>query len=60
MARNDVGIGPTIEKAVQQQIQNGFRLDPQTGDKKLDFELWYRWNAWATATAANRASRLGR
>lgn len=48
MVRNDVGIGPTIEKAVQQQIQNGFRLDPQTGDKKLDLDLWQRWNAWAT------------
>lgn len=48
MVRNDVAIGPTIDKAVQQQIQNGFRLDPDTGDKALDLDLWHRWNAWAT------------
>lgn len=49
MHRDDAVIGATTRKCVQQHIQTGFRLDPQTGDKKLDLDLWQRWNDWSTA-----------
>ena len=47
MDRNDSIIGQTIDRAVANIVQDGFTLDPQTGDKKLDDELWYRWQEWA-------------
>jgi len=47
MDRNDSIIGQTIDRAVANEVQDGFSLDPQTGDKGLDTELWERWKAWA-------------
>src|SRR4051812_43192030 len=48
MDRNDAIIGSTVDKAVQQHVQGGFRLDPDTGDKTLDRDLWQRWDDYAT------------
>lgn len=48
MDRNDAIIGSAVDKAVQQHVQGGFRLDPQTGDRKLDNDLWDRWDDYAT------------
>ncbi len=48
MDRNDCVVGQTITRAVDNVIQGGFSLDPQTGDKKLDQDLWARWQQWAS------------
>src|SRR5689334_7968439 len=48
MDRDDAIIGSAVDKAVQQHIQNGFRLDTDTGDKALDKDLWQRWEDYAT------------
>lgn len=47
MDRNDSIVGQTIDRAVSNIVQDGFSLDPQTGDKALDEELWQRWVHWA-------------
>lgn len=47
MDRNDAIVGQTIDRAVSNIVQDGFSLDPQTGDKKLDEDLWQRWVGWA-------------
>lgn len=47
MARNDNVIGKTIEKAATNCVQNGFVLDPKTGDKALDADLKARWKEFA-------------
>ncbi len=48
MCRNDFAVECTLEKAVLQSVQRGFQLDPDTGDEKLDEELWEDWNSWAS------------
>lgn len=47
MDRNDAIIGQLLDRAVDNVIRNGFIIEPQTGDRKLDEELWARWNDWA-------------
>jgi len=44
--RNDLAIGQTITRAVQNTIQDGFKLDVRTGDEKLDKDLAARWTDW--------------
>lgn len=46
MDRNDVVVGQAIDRAVTNTIQDGFRLDPDTGDDDLDQDLVERWEAW--------------
>lgn len=41
--RNDMIIGQTVTRAVNNIIQDGFTLDPVTGDAGLDDELFARW-----------------
>lgn len=48
MRRNDVIFKPAINKYRSNIIQNGFTLDPQTGDEKLDADLKARWIDWST------------
>ena len=47
MCRNDAVVGQTIERAVVNEIQEGFRLDPNTGDIKANKAIIERWNDWA-------------
>lgn len=47
MDRNDAIVGQTIDRAVANIVQDGFRLDPKTGDSGLDRELWYRWEEFS-------------
>jgi lambda family phage portal protein len=47
MDRNDVLVGTTIQRAVDNTLQGGFTPDPQTGDKGLDGELLARWWEWS-------------
>lgn len=47
MDRNDCIMGQTVERAVSNIVQQGFRLDPKTGDSGLDTELWTRWKEWS-------------
>lgn len=47
MYRNDAVVGQAVDRCVLNTIQNGFNVDPQTGDGKLDEDLWARWDEWA-------------
>lgn len=47
MDRNDSIIGQTIDRAVDNIVQEGFSLDPRTGSKELDSLLRDKWRAWA-------------
>ena len=47
MDRNDTIVGQTIDRAVANEVQDGFGLDPQTGDKGLNDELYARWMEFA-------------
>lgn len=46
--RNDSVIGQITTRAVDNIVQDGFTLDPQTGDKFIDDDLWERWQEWAS------------
>lgn len=48
LVRNDVIIGPGIEKLLVNVLQEGFVLDPQTGDKAVDEYVAGRWLDWST------------
>lgn len=43
MDRNDGLVGILADRRVDNIVQSGFTLDPKTGDKKLDLDLWQRW-----------------
>lgn len=43
MDRNDGLVGILADRRVDNIVQSGFALDPKTGDKKLDLDLWQRW-----------------
>lgn len=47
MDRNDSIVGQCITRAVDNIVQGGFSLDPQTGDKAIDERLWTLWQEWA-------------
>jgi len=47
MDRNDAIVGQTLDRAVANIVQDGFTLDPKTGSRKLDAELWKRWQDWS-------------
>ena len=47
MDRNDALVGILADRRVDNIVQGGFKLDPKTGDKKLDLDLWERWQAFA-------------
>jgi len=47
MDRNDAVIGILADRRVDNIVQSGFKLDPKTGDKGLDLELWNRWQDFA-------------
>jgi lambda family phage portal protein len=59
MDRNDAVIGILADRRVDNIVQSGFKLDPKTGDKKLDLDLWQRWNDFANnADACDIAGEL--
>ena len=45
MDRNDALVGILADRRVDNIVQGGFTLDPKTGDKKLDIDLYERWVA---------------
>jgi len=47
MDRNDGLVGVLADRRVDNIVQSGFTLDPKTGDKKLDLDLWERWEAFS-------------
>ena len=47
MDRNDAIVGQTVDRAVSNIVQDGFKIDPNTGDKALDADLKAMWNDWA-------------
>ena len=47
MERNDSVVGSMIMRRTINVIQDGFRLEPDTGDEGLNLALKDRWNDWA-------------
>jgi lambda family phage portal protein len=47
MDRNDAVIGILADRRVDNIVQSGFKLDPKTGDKGLDLEIWSRWQEFS-------------
>ena len=47
MDRNDVVVGQVLDRATTNIIQDGFTLDPQTGDKDVNQHLKGQWEDWA-------------
>lgn len=47
MDRNDLIVGQTVDRAVTNTIQDGFRHKATTGDDKLDDYLEGRWTDWS-------------
>jgi len=47
MDRNDCIVGQTIDRAVENEIQDGFTLSPLTGDPILNKDLAARWYQYA-------------
>lgn len=45
--RNDIVIGSAIRRLTANVIQDGFNLDPQTGDESLDQDIKARWTEWS-------------
>jgi len=45
--RNEPMVGQAVTRAVDNTLQHGPALDPETGSKKLDQELKARWDAWS-------------
>jgi len=47
MDRNDAVVGQTVDRAVVNTVQDGIKVDPNTGDKSLDKDLSALWKDWA-------------
>ena len=47
LERNDSVVGQLLNRKTSNIIQDGFRLEPDTGDKGVDRELKERWNDFA-------------
>jgi len=47
MDRNDSIVGQTIDRAVANEVQDGFSLDPQTGDAGVNEALYQYWIEWS-------------
>ena len=47
MDRNDALVGTIADRKVDNVIQSGFSLDPKTGDRAVDEDLWARWMDFA-------------
>ena len=47
LERNDAVVGQLIDRRTTNVIQDGFRYEPNTGDKVLDIDLKQRWEGWA-------------
>jgi len=50
-ARNDIIIGPLLDRCVDNVVQGGFRVEARTGDAGLDVDLAARWAAWGNDPA---------
>lgn len=46
MDRNDAIVGQTIDRAVSNEVQEGFTLDIDTGSKEADRILGEKWEEW--------------
>lgn len=47
MDRNDGLVGILADRRVDNIVQSGFVLDPKTGDKKLDLDLWQFFESYS-------------
>lgn len=45
--RNDMIVGQGLSRLIHNVLQDGIRLNPQTGDKDVDAELSRRWRIWS-------------
>lgn len=44
--RNDPIVGQGVTRLIDNVVQDGFKLDPQTGDAAVNRDLVDRWDAW--------------
>ncbi len=58
MDRNDAVVGMMADRFVDNAIQNGAQVDPQTGDDSVNAQLKGLWNDWAGD--ANKCDTSGR
>ena len=47
LERNDAVVGQLIDRRTTNVVQDGFRYEPNTGDKGLDIDIKQRWESWA-------------
>ena len=45
--RNDIVIPQGVTRCVDNILQEGFQLDPKTGDKEIDAILFKKWHVWS-------------
>lgn len=57
MDRNDAIVGQMIDRAVANTIQDGMKLNPQTGDESINQELSQRWQEWSCDAALVDSAR---
>lgn len=50
--RDNMVVGQGVSRLVANVVQEGFTIDPDTGDEGLDAEWKARWNAWASSAEA--------
>lgn len=50
--RDNMVVGQGVSRLVSNVVQDGFTLEPQTGDEGLNREWRNRWNAWAEDAVA--------
>lgn len=59
MDRNDMLIGQGVSRLINNVLQQGMRLNPDTGDRKLDDDLSARWREWSRdANACHNTGQL--
>jgi capsid protein len=51
MVRNDTIVGSIVQRSSDNIVQNGFGLDPDTGDRELDAEIREGFTSWAETPA---------
>lgn len=57
--RNDMVVGQGLTRFIDNGLQDGMKVDPQTGDVQINADLLPRWNEWSqNPNACDRAGEL--
>lgn len=55
--RNDMVVGQGVTRVCNNVVQDGFKVDPQTGDDSLDAIIESKWQEWAEDATQCHAGR---